>query len=284
MARCGGVIEIRPRGRPGPDRESGGALRAADRWLRHVGVRYPYDDPAARRSGVGQDRHASEVRPRRVRSRPGFVGLSIEFRTLDNYAGTNPNAINPVFVQLMKNLAPGQAGQLRIGGDTTDWTWYPYGSRKAPSGVRYAITQPLARRRPRARRGARRQDDHRDQPRGQQHAPRLRRGARVCARHRLGPDRGLEIGNEPELYGSFAWYVLHGVKHFGRPHSYDFDDFLHDYAATARAMPARAARGTEHRRPALDADPRSVPQHRARHQGRDAPPLSAQGAARSPRT
>ena len=40
----------------------------------------------------------------------------------------------------MHNLAPGQPAQLRIGGDTTDWTWYPYGSRKAPGGVRYALT------------------------------------------------------------------------------------------------------------------------------------------------
>ncbi len=169
---------------------------------------------------------------------PGYVGLSIEFRTLDSYAGTDPNAINPVFVQLMKNLAPGQDAQLRIGGDTTDWTWYPYGSGKAPGGVRYAVTNRWL---------------------GVAHALADALSARtiiginleannthlasVEARafeRGIGSDRieGLEIGNEPELYGSFAWYVLHGVKHYGRPHSYGFSDFLHDYASTARAMPA----------------------------------------------
>jgi hypothetical protein len=48
---------------------------------------------------------------------------------------------------------------------------------------------------------------------------------------------GLEIGNEPELYGSFAWYQINHVKTFGRPHSYDFNGFLGDFRNIARALP-----------------------------------------------
>src|SRR5256885_7785742 len=55
----------------------------------------------------------------------GFVGLSMEFRGLASYAGLDAKAPSPVFEQLLRNLAPGQSPILRIGGDGTDWTWYP---------------------------------------------------------------------------------------------------------------------------------------------------------------
>src|SRR6185437_16316182 len=55
----------------------------------------------------------------------GFLGLSFEYPALAAYAGTDPGAVNPVLVQLIRNLSPGQAPILRIGGDTTDWTWWP---------------------------------------------------------------------------------------------------------------------------------------------------------------
>src|SRR5262249_17075188 len=39
----------------------------------------------------------------------GFLGFSMEFYAVHEYAGTNPDAINPVLVQLIRNLNPGQA-------------------------------------------------------------------------------------------------------------------------------------------------------------------------------
>ncbi|HTU88435.1 MAG TPA: hypothetical protein VMF57_22840, partial [Solirubrobacteraceae bacterium] len=56
---------------------------------------------------------------------PGFVGLSVEFPAVRTYTGLNPNAINPVFVQLIRNLAPGEAPVVRIGGNSSDATWLP---------------------------------------------------------------------------------------------------------------------------------------------------------------
>ena len=56
---------------------------------------------------------------------PGFVGLSLEYPAVPSYAGTAPDAPNPVFGQLIRDLAPGQSPVLRIGGDSTDHTWWP---------------------------------------------------------------------------------------------------------------------------------------------------------------
>ena len=52
----------------------------------------------------------------------GFLGLSLEYFAVPAYAGTNPSATNPVFVQLIRNLAGRNPPELRIGGDTTDRT------------------------------------------------------------------------------------------------------------------------------------------------------------------
>src|ERR1700678_3870135 len=70
----------------------------------------------------------------------GFVGLSLEYRTVLSYAGTDPRAINPVFVRLVGNLNPHQAPVLRIGGDSTDWTWWPVPKLRRPPGITYNIT------------------------------------------------------------------------------------------------------------------------------------------------
>src|SRR5258708_2274655 len=55
----------------------------------------------------------------------GFLGVSFEFRGLEEYLGSDASALDPVFLQLMRNLAPGQHPVVRIGGDSTDWTWWP---------------------------------------------------------------------------------------------------------------------------------------------------------------
>jgi hypothetical protein len=48
----------------------------------------------------------------------------------------------------------------------------------------------------------------------------------------------LELGNEPELYGSFSWYKNANGQHVtGRPRGYDFSTFLPDFAKIARALP-----------------------------------------------
>ncbi len=169
---------------------------------------------------------------------PGFLGLSLEFSTIEQYAGTNPAAVNPVFVRLVRGLNPGQAPVLRIGGDSTDWTWWPVPGLARPPGVTYTVdarwtqvTRALVR----------------------------ALGARVILGINLeadsealavveagvlsggiGPNsvQALELGNEPALYGTFAWYHLaDGTGVPGRPHNYNFDSFTSDFQRFAQVLP-----------------------------------------------
>ena len=164
---------------------------------------------------------------------PGFVGLSLEFSAIPAYAGTDASALDPAFVQLIRNLAPGQAPVLRIGGDSTDWTWFPVAGMHQPPGVNYTLTPDRL---------------------SVIHALATTLGARMILGVNLEADSsavaaaeadalssavgaanvaGLELGNEPELYGSFTW-GRSGIK--GRPRGYDFADFKNDLSRIGRAL------------------------------------------------
>ncbi len=173
----------------------------------------------------------------------GFVGLSIELRTLEDYVGSNPAAINQVFVQLVRNLAPGQRPVLRFGGETTDFTWWPIAHMNRPVGVRYALTSRWLRL---------------TRVLSQQLDARLILGidlevdsAKLAAAEARAMINGigqqsiaaLELGNEPELYGGIPWFESHGVKHYGRPHSYDFPAYLRDFSNISRSLPKVALAG-----------------------------------------
>ncbi len=169
---------------------------------------------------------------------PGFLGLSLEYPAVEAYAGSDPNAINPVFEQLIRNLTPGQAPELRIGGDTTDWTWSPVPGVPKPNGIRYSLT-----------------DNWVHVTAAVTHAL----GARLILGINLeldsatdasaeaktlvagigaGSIAGLELGNEPELYGSFSYYRLPNGQHVnGRPAGYDFSDYLHDFSRIGGSVP-----------------------------------------------
>lgn len=167
----------------------------------------------------------------------GFVGLSFEYYAVEPYAGTDPAAIDPVLVQLIRNLAPGQAPVLRIGGDSTDWTWWPVPHMARPGGITFtldrrwlAVTRALA------------------QATGaklilginlEADSSKLAAAEANALVDGIGRGRieALEPGNEPELYGTFAWYTVGGQKVTGRPAGYDFADFTDDFSRIARALP-----------------------------------------------
>ncbi|HUA03589.1 MAG TPA: glycosyl hydrolase family 79 C-terminal domain-containing protein [Solirubrobacteraceae bacterium] len=164
----------------------------------------------------------------------GFLGLSLEYFAIPAYAGTDPSNLDPVFLQLVRNLSVGAPPNIRIGGDTTDGTWWPVPGTPTPAGVKEAltpgwadITQALA-----AALGAR-----------------LTLGINLEAdsttiaateADELVSDIGrsrieaLELGNEPELYGTFTW-GRSGKP--GRPHDYNFAAFSRDFTRIARALP-----------------------------------------------
>jgi hypothetical protein len=169
---------------------------------------------------------------------PGFVGLSIEYPALPAYLGREAEALDPVFLALVRNLNPGQAPVLRIGGDSTDWTWWPLSGLPRPGGIRFTITADYlsvlgaAARELDARviAGINLEADSRALAAGEAQALLDALGEHLAY---------LELGNEPENYRHFAWYVnAAGVHVHARPRSWDFADYLHDYAHIAAALPA----------------------------------------------
>jgi hypothetical protein len=172
-----------------------------------------------------------------ARSRPiasGFLGLSLEFPAVTAYAGHDPAHLDPVFLQLVRNLTPGQSPSIRIGGDSTDWTWWPAPGISRPAGAPIrlnpgwaAVTRAVATAlRARLILGLQLEADS---------VP-----VAVAEAHAYITDIGstaidsLEPGNEPELYGSFIW---DGSGRTGRPHNYDFNGFLGDFSRVAHALP-----------------------------------------------
>ncbi len=168
----------------------------------------------------------------------GFVGLSLEYSAIKPYAGTDPSAIDPVFVQLVRNLAPGQRPVLRIGGDSADSTWWPVTGIAKPPGVNYALDQnwlAVAR--------ALEQTLRARVILGVNLEAGSTELAAAEARELIGGSEpgamaALELGNEPELYGEFAWYrTAHGTKVTGRPPTYHFSQFLADFTRFAAVLP-----------------------------------------------
>jgi hypothetical protein len=166
----------------------------------------------------------------------GFLGLSFEYWAEANYAGNNPRAVDPVLVQLIRNLV-GPDAILRIGGVTTDWTWWPVAGISRPGGVNYTLT-----RRRLEVMGALAQAVGARLILGlnfEANSPVLAAAEERAMLRLIGPARidAFELGNEPELYSSFTWYRKpDGTSVFGRRAGWDFSVFNRDFARVAAAI------------------------------------------------
>ncbi len=169
---------------------------------------------------------------------PGFLGLSLEYRALHQYTGRNPLAINPVLIQLIRNLTPGQAPVLRIGGDSTDWTWWPTRGVIPRGGISYPLTKGWLR---------------------TTQALAADLGAKLILGTNLASGRpalaateaqailqgigrryidALEIGNEPDLYGVFAWYRdRRGRVVHARSRGYNLSAYTKDFSRFRAVLP-----------------------------------------------
>lgn len=169
----------------------------------------------------------------------GFLGLSMEYWAVEAYAGKDPRAINPALLQLMRNLAAGHSTVLRIGGVSTDKTWWPVRGLSRPPGVNYSLNQ----RRLAVINALANAVDARlilgvnlEADRTSEAAAEGRSMVTEIGRRRIA---AFELGNEPELYGNrnFAWYVRDGRGFTGRPQSYDMGAFTRDFAAIGAGLP-----------------------------------------------
>jgi hypothetical protein len=175
----------------------------------------------------------------------GYLGLSFEIRGIESYTGTDPHAVNPVFEQLIRNLTPGQRPVLRIGGDSTDETWYAYRKGPHPLGVRFTLPASWF---TTVRALAQGVD-------GQlilgvnfeQNSAAVASSEARAFESKIGSQyiEALALGNEPELYAGLAWYSLHGVKYYGRTSSWDFNEYVSNYNQILRAMPKTELAGPD---------------------------------------
>jgi hypothetical protein len=165
-----------------------------------------------------------------------FLGFSFEYWALKRYAGTDPNAIDPVFEQLISNLTAGAATVIRIGGVSTDRTWWPIKGLQRSPAAWYTLT----------RRGlevaaalAAATNAHLIMGVNLESDSSIEAAAETRAMMTLiGPSLidGIELGNEPELYGSRWFYRQNGQEYFARPPTWDFQSFLSDYLNVAPAL------------------------------------------------
>lgn len=174
----------------------------------------------------------------------GFLGLSLEYTTIAPYAGRNPAAIDPVLVELIRGLAPAERPVLRIGGDTTDWTWWPVPHMARPAGIRLTIGPRFAA----VLRGLARATDAR-LILGINFEADSRRIASVEAARLIGAIgrhsvQALELGNEPELYGSWPWRTTAlGRRIIGRAAGYGVPAYIRDFRSIAGALPKAGLAG-----------------------------------------
>lgn len=178
----------------------------------------------------------------------GFLGLALEYRSIPGLAGDDARGINPVLVQLIRNLVPHGRPVLRIGGQSTDRTWAPVRGMRRPLGITYDLTPGWMR----SARALAQATDARlvlgvglEANRPSIDAIEARQLLKGLGRKYIA---ALELGNEPELYTQVPWYrKLHGapipwyshvgVPIFSRPPGYDPNTFFGEFSRTLRVLP-----------------------------------------------
>jgi hypothetical protein len=170
--------------------------------------------------------------------KPGFLGLSVEYPSLIAYAGGDPKAPNPLFIRLLRDLAPDGSPVIRIGGDTTDWTWWPIAGTAKPPWARYLLTPRwiAVARAVAVAAGARLIPGINFEA----DSPGLAGAESGALLNGLGRNHiaAFELGNEPEVYGEIGWYrASAGLSVLGRPPSYGFRAYVGDFRAISSAVP-----------------------------------------------
>ena len=185
-----------------------------------------------------------------------FLGLALEFNQIPALAGGTSPSVDPVFAQLLKNLDPTGHPIIRVGGQSTDRTWWPVPGVSRPLGVTYGLTPGWA---TAARTLA--------QATGAKlllgvnlEANRTRIAALEGAEflQRIGAPNidALEIGNEPDLYTLIPWYLdlnghpmpwySHaGTPVFSRPPTYGPQDYVAEFDRTVAVLPHLPLAGPE---------------------------------------
>jgi hypothetical protein len=175
--------------------------------------------------------------------RPGFVGITTEFWDMFKEVGKDPTHPDTPFEQVVKNLAPDGGLDVRIGGDTTDWTWWPVPGMARPAWARWtltptwmAVTQKLLEDlRAHLIIGVNMEADN----------PTVAATEVAAIKAGIGPTvpTTYELGNEPELYPVWPFYrTKSGKPVYGRPANYSFPQITDEWNQLAKHLgPVRLA-------------------------------------------
>jgi hypothetical protein len=165
--------------------------------------------------------------------------LSIEYWAVEAYAGKDPRAVNPILVRLLRDLSPSGNTVLRVGGVSTDETWWPVAGFRRPPGVNYSLNaRRLEVLRALADAVGARLLMGLNLEAGSPTLAAAEAQAMVAA---LGSRRivAFELGNEPELFGNraFGWYVRDHRRIVSRPRTYDMAAFTRDFSSIGSELP-----------------------------------------------
>jgi hypothetical protein len=168
----------------------------------------------------------------------GFLGISTKYGSLEKFTGTNAKDINPAFLNLLGDIAPGQRPVLRVGGESADFSWYSGVGGKQPAWDQYTITPNLLKVAAATAQGIHGQlimdlnleAADKDYTVAEAQAMLKYIGASNIL--------AMEIGNEPELYHHFAWYhAKSGARILGRPASWSLPQYRAQFASFAAGIP-----------------------------------------------
>ena len=166
--------------------------------------------------------------------RAGFVGITTEYWDMFKEVGTNPSQPDVPFEQVLTNLAPHGGLDVRIGGDTSDWTWWPVPGMARPPWARWTLTptwmavaQKLL------------EDIHAHLIIGIN----MEADSAVVAATEVEAIKSgigssvpttFELGNEPELYPKWPFYITKAKQTvFGRPKNYSFPQITNEWDTLA---------------------------------------------------
>jgi Glycosyl hydrolase family 79 C-terminal beta domain len=179
---------------------------------------------------------------------PGFEGLALEYSGIQGWVGSGTQPPNPVLAALIRNLDPVGRPVIRVGGLSTDHSWWPVPGMREPLGITYTLTPGWAQsllslaRTVDARLvlGVNLEAD----------SPRLAQAEADAFLTAFGRRyiTALDIGNEPPLYSGMPWYRTQGrrvipwydavgAQVFGRSLSWGPSAFAADYARILSVLP-----------------------------------------------
>ncbi|MBC8121196.1 MAG: hypothetical protein H7Y22_05065 [Gemmatimonadaceae bacterium] len=170
-----------------------------------------------------------------------FSGISIEYPDAFRFVGKTSGQINPALVQLLKNLSLGNgAAMLRIGGNSTDESWWNPDNLAKPLGVSFNII-------PRDLTNIGRVAE---QSNGQviwglnlgHNDPALAiELARAIGSNQYNPavrTAFFEVGNEPDYYPGHVHYTdpVTGAVVYMRSADYSFSQYSNEYGTFAQSL------------------------------------------------